>query len=379
MDFIDWCHHVLRTLEEQRFHPFLSDHELQNIIFGEAAKDPNFHFSDVRHGMFHALWTLRDAGLAEEGNHKKWKITPVGRQALSDPTEYWMGICQQEIDQEEAVILRLVNQLSPQYNASPECVWLKEVESDPILEAFAIDPPPMKSNEHMAQLRKYIYDLPDLLKDRGFLKTKGRPGYHNSITPTYQGVVWETRRGFTIDSAFIDGLVSEWETTNVEFKRELRLDTQEQKAEFAKDVLGLVTTKSSGRRYMIIGFEPKTRSYYGPPDSKVTQDRMEQLLANLTEPVVTIRYEVVDYKLGKAGKLEPIREAEKLPYRASQDVVIDAKGRKGLEKGRVYVRHGSQTEAPTDVELEALKEEGRRARGEEKLSAFTQTNSGADL
>ncbi len=369
MDFIDWCHHVLRTLEEQRFHSFLSDYELQRIIFGDAANDSNFHFSNVRHGMFHALWALRDAGLAEEGNHKKWKITPFGRQVLSDPTGYWMGICQQEIDEAEATILRLVNQLSPQYNATPECVWLKAVESDQILEAFSIDPPPHKTNEHMAELSKYLYDLPNLLKDRGFLKTKGRPGWHNSITPTYEGLVWETRGAFTIESAFIDDLVKDWETTNVEFKREVHLDNQEQKAEFAKDVLGLVTTKSSGRRYMIIGFDPKTRAYYGPPDSRITKDRMEQLLANLTEPVVIIRYEVVDYKLGKVGKLEPIREPEKLPYRASQDVVIDAKGKKGLEKGRVYVRHGSQTESPTPLELESLNEEGRRARGEEKQSA----------
>ena len=210
----------------------------------------------------------------------------------------------------------------------------------------------------------YIYDLPKLLEDRNFLKTRGLAGYQNYITPTYQGLVWGTRRGFTIESKFIDELVKEWETTNVDFKREISLRTKEQKAEFAKDVLGLATTKSSGRRFMIIGFHPKTRDYYAPPDTAVTQDQMEQILANLTSPAVNIRYEIVDYRAGKVGKLEIIREPEKLPYRASQDVIIDAKGRKGLEKDKVYVRHGSQTEAPTETELQALEEEGRRARGE---------------
>jgi hypothetical protein len=90
---------------------------------------------------------------------------------------------------------------------------------------------------------------------------------------------------------------------------------------------------------------------------------MEQVLANLTHPVVTIRYEIVDHRLGKVGKLEAIRKPEKLPYRASEDI-YDDKGKKRLEKEKVYVRHGSQTEAPTPDELQALEAEGRRARGE---------------
>jgi hypothetical protein len=35
MDFIDWYHHVLQTLEDERFNPHLSDHTLQNLLFGE--------------------------------------------------------------------------------------------------------------------------------------------------------------------------------------------------------------------------------------------------------------------------------------------------------------------------------------------------------
>lgn len=363
MDFIDWCHHVLQTLERERFHPHLSDHALQNILFGEVAQRPDFHSSDIRHGMFHALDELSAAGLAQPEKYRI-KIAPLGREVLSDPTEYWAAICEQEIDPEEEEILRLVNRLSPQQETDPECVWLKDVEATSLLAEFNVDPPPGKTNEHMAELRKYVYDLPRLLLERGFLKTRPLTGYSNRLKPTYRGLVWETRRGFTVESRFIDRLLGEWETTNVDFKREIGLDTKKQKAEFAKDVLGLATTKSSGRRYMIVGFDDKTRGYHAPPDPAVTQDRMERILADLTDPVVTIRYEVVDYRMGKVGKLEVIREPEKLPYQASKDVLIDEKGRKGLEQGKVYVRHGSQTETPTNAELEALEEEGRRARGE---------------
>ena len=360
MDFIDWCHHVLQTLERERFNPHLGDHELQDILFGEVAQQPEFHTSDARHGMFDALKALSNAGLAIEDNYK-WKITPLGREVLSDTTNYWTAICEQVLDPEEEKIMHLVCQLSPKQGVNPDHAWLEDVGRDPILAAFSIPQPPAKTNEHMDDLQKYLYDLPGLLADRNFLVTDGRAGYHNDLTPTYQGLVWGTRRGFTIESKFIDELVKEWETTNVDFKRELSLDTKKQKAEFAKDVLGLATTKSSERRYLIIGFDDRTRAYHAPPDSTVTQNRMEQILADLTDPVVTIRYAIVDYRLGKVGKLEVIREPEKLPYRASKDV-FDEAGKKRLEKDKVYVRHGSQTEAPTDAELAALEDEGRHAR-----------------
>jgi hypothetical protein len=363
MDFIDWCHHVLQTLERERFHSHLDEHELEHVLFGEIAQQPEFHTSNARQGMFDALKALSNAGLAAEDNYRL-KITPPGRKVLSDPTNYWSEICEQELDPEEEKILRLICQLSPQEGAGPDHAWLEYVGRDPILAAFNIPQPPANTDEHMDELQKYLYDLPELLADRNFLVTDGAAGYHNDIIPTYQGLVWATRRGFTVESKFIDELVKEWETTNIEFKREIGLDTKKQKAEFAKDVLGLATTKSSGRRYLIIGFDDKTREYYAPPDSAVTQNRIEHILADLTDPVVTIHYQIVDYRLGKVGKLEVVREPEKLPYRASQDVIIDEKGKKGLEKDKVYVRHGSQTEAPTDTELTALEEEGRRARGE---------------
>lgn len=278
--------------------------------------------------------------------------------------EYWTLICRQELDPEEQKMLNLVNTLSPQKGINPDHSWLKDVEAKNLLAFFDVPPPPMQSNEHRQQMSKYVYDLPKLLEDRGFMKTCGRTSYHNALKPTYQGLVWETRRGFTLESKLIDELVEEWETTNVDFKRELYLDTKKQKAEFAKDILGLATTKSSGRRYLIIGFDDKTREYFAPPDERVTQDRMERILADMTDPVVNIRYEVIDYRLGKVGKLEVYREADKLPYRASKDVIVDEKGRKGLEKDKVYVRHGSQTESPTDAELQVLEREGKSARGE---------------
>lgn len=55
MDFIDWCHVVLQTLEDERFNSHLSAGGLQNILFGDAAREPGFHASEARCGMFDAV------------------------------------------------------------------------------------------------------------------------------------------------------------------------------------------------------------------------------------------------------------------------------------------------------------------------------------
>lgn len=195
MEFINWCHHVLQTLEDEKFNSHLSTHALQNILFGEATQQSAFHTSDARHGMFHAITSLKEAGLAAEEPYRL-KITPLGREILLDPTDYWAAvICGQKLDPEEEALLQLVNKLSPQEGADPDHAWLKDVGRDDVLAAFNIAPPPMKSNEHHRELDKYIYQLPKLLESRHFLKTKGRPGYHNFLKPTYQGLVWGTRCG----------------------------------------------------------------------------------------------------------------------------------------------------------------------------------------
>ncbi len=87
-------------------------------------------------------------------------------------------------------------------------------------------------------------------------------------------------------SRWLDQLVSEWETTSVNFKRDLETKTADQKAELVKDVLGLANTQASGQRWMIIGFEDKTRVYRGPPNPKLNPDHLEHLLSQYTAPMV---------------------------------------------------------------------------------------------
>ena len=70
--------------------------------------------------------------------------------------------------------------------------------------------------------------------------------------------------------------------------------------------------------------------------------------------------EVLGYREGPVGGIEVLRDPKKLPYEVSRSVG-DCKR---IEKGKVFVRHGSQTEEPTAAELRALLQEGDRARSE---------------
>jgi len=75
-----------------------------------------------------------------------------------------------------------------------------------------------------------------------------------------------------------------------------------------------------------------------------------------------IRYDIVEHYHGPVGRLHILRDSAKLPYRVAKSVGHE----KRIEKGQIFVRHGSLTEEPTDEELQALLEEGERARSKSR-------------
>ena len=77
-----------------------------------------------------------------------------------------------------------------------------------------------------------------------------------------------------------------------------------------------------------------------------------------TTLIVDVRYEVVDYRDGPVGMLEVLRYPRKLPYSVARSIG----DRKRIEQGDIFVRHGSQVEKPTSLELQALQDEGDQAR-----------------
>lgn len=196
------------------------------------------------------------------------------------------------------------------------------------------------------------------LEDAGLARgVRAGGGFIHGLAPTYGGFVRVTQQEPTAIRELVSGLVPEWETTTVEFKREIPLAKANQKAEFVKNLCALATTKASGaRRYLVIGFDPKSHAFVQSVDPTLTQDRIEQLLNAHADPRPDVRLYTAPYEQGQVGVILVARDPARVPYRLRPAATAFFGGRD------VFVRHGSQVEAPTDAELRDLIDEGRRAR-----------------
>lgn len=358
MDFVDWCGLVLqqciqatKTSENARLIG-VSQYEVAAALCAaigttDYSKLPDFTETTFYGGLIAALGQLTAQGLLEHARYQfYWRVTRYGRELANDPLPLWLQICHNSLDEEYEELLRVVNRLSPQ--TEPDHVWLQDIRPEALFAELSWD-------KDIKRLWRVSRDL----NDEGFILGRFWSGGECELRATYQGLVWETRRGLTVISRFIDNLVAEWETTSVEFKREVYLDTADQKAEFIKDVLALANTRVSGRHWLIVGFDNNTHSYARAPDPKVTQDRIERIIANHTSPCVDVKYEVVEYQAGPVGLLEVLRDPKKVPYRVAKTITGD---KKSIVEGTVFVRHNTIAEPPTPAEELALQEEGDRAR-----------------
>jgi len=357
MDFVDWSGFVLSKLIEARnrntsldTRNFGVDEKLlaQTIFGDEFISRTDFRETAQFRGLQNAIRELENNLLIEKYHSLRWwKATNVGRKLAKDITPLWQNICQEELEADQEQLLCLINQLSPSHGEDHVC--LASISHETLL-------------SHL-QWPEGIQRLSFVAQDLEQLRLIGCREYFGSLTAwaTYRGLVWETRRGLTFESMFIDDLVKDWETTSVEFKSDVSTETAGQIAEFIRDVLSLATTKASGLRWMIIGFDDDTHDYIGSPNPKLTQNHIEQLLQEYTKPMVQVQYQIVDHRKGPVGKLEMFRDATHLPYKVAKSLGSQRDTRR-IREGDIYVRHGSQVQPPTPEELQALQEEGDQAR-----------------
>ena len=354
MDFVDWCGAVLsQLLELFRSNPTLrsigvDETTLVNAMFGDNAMDtPGFRGSSRHEAVIQAVAGLEAAGLvADRGLGPFVQPTQTARELAGDLTAVWEHICASKLDPEEEELLKLVNRLSPRGGES--YAWLEDISHRALLSELT-----------WPQGLELVWPVAEDLSKRGFIGALFTFGPNITVSATYRGLVWETKRGFTLESRRIDALVAEGETTSVDLKRELHLDTADQKAEFIKDALALANTQASGPRLLLIGFDDKARTNFGPPDPRVTSNRIEQILARYTEPVIEVRYSVIDYRSGAVGQVQVLRDPRQLPYQVKQSIGE----KKRIEAGDVFVRHGTQVEHPRPVSWR-LSKQRVTARGE---------------
>lgn len=348
MDYVTWCDLVLTSLVGA------CQATVQGRLIGVNFRDLARIIGDSRGTnqayemeVYDALSHLRQIGMAEPTQRTPhyWKPTSEGRHAAEDVTRLWEAACNRRVDLDHLPTLRAVNRLSPV--SHDDHAFVEWVAGEVIVAESGPSEPDI------------LHGFASEMAAEGLIERDSAVGRLPKLRATYLGLVWETRQGYTQEARFIDQLAEEWETTSVDFKRELELRTNDHKAEFVKDVLSLANTQASGRRWMVIGFDDKTRAYHAPPDPKLTQNRFEQVLSRYTAPVVTLHYKTPQYRAhGLVGLLEVLRNPQHLPYRIARSLTGE---KRTVVEGQVFVRHGSQVEPATERELKALVAEAERA------------------
>lgn len=297
--------------------------------------------------LHETLLDLEDMGLVELPTQRTVRLSQEGRKFPDASFQSaWPSIFRIFIDEDQTRFLTEVVELS--MTEADEYSMVRWVDLEDVEAAFG------RNWDRDAILR--TSSIARSLHELGLARFRGVLG-GGTIRPTYAGVVRTTRIEPTESYELISRLVVEGETTNVDFKRELNLKRDREKAEFVRDILALGNTKSSGERFLLIGLDDEGEPHESPVDGAITQERLEQILQSYAEPWPTIRYRSTQWQATTVGIVQVSREPQKIPYLPTRTL-------SKLVEGEVYVRHGSHTEPATPAERESLIAEGKRARGE---------------
>jgi Putative DNA-binding domain len=352
MKYVDWVQRVLQATGEltradaqARLVGVPWDQVLSRLGGPSDASSPAFHESPEFEALGDAVKDLDRLGLVEPGSvGSLWvRLTQDGRRlAVQSLRSIWPEIFAIYLDDEQLPFLGQAIALSEDRQAG-----YARVDWVPWQKVFDALGWPTSDNSP-------AYDITAQLEEAGCLARRAALGGRIDMYPTYVGIVRATEQVQTELQQLVTDLLPEWETTNVEFKRQLDLATKANKAEFIRDILALATTKSSGERFLIVGFDDKTHQFVQSVDPAITQNQLEQILNTYAVPAPQIRYHRVAWDRGEIGVIKVLRDPAKVPYRVTKTLAH-------ISKRDVYVRHGSQVEPPTPAELAALEAEGKAA------------------
>lgn len=352
-DYVEWVSRVMegvvRAWQDSDANTKLIGVSIHEIVpalgFQVDTRYSDFNRTKMAEAIQDALRDLVRMELLDVESGRYYKLTHEGSKfPKADLSTAWGQITGVYVDEEQLTFLKKVAEIGQEVYDTHVCV--KDLTAQQIFEVLGWP----WDDEGSAK----GYLLTKTLADLGMIEQHAYLGGHIDVVPTYVGIVRATREAESRWSKTVHELVEDWETTNVEFKRELNLGRDKEKAEFVRDILGLATTRSSGRRFLVIGFDDKTRTFAQPVDPGIMQERLEQILHAYCEPVPRIKYQTVPWTGGDLGIIEVFRNAGDIPYRVKKNLG----GKGGIKVGGIYVRHGSHTEAPTQRELEDLLREG---------------------
>ena len=352
MDYLDWIERVLHASAEA----IRGDHNarLIGVPVWEVAKrldlgvdpmGPDFHGSDERLAILDALDDLEQLGLAEDSDGFLVKLSDEGRKgATASLRPSWPTLFQQvRLDDEMRKFLAAAvtrSEVRREHFAKMDHTTAMEVFEDlgwpwDISHAIALT--------QSLEAKSCLHAWP----------TMGGPV---TMRVTYVGVVAGTQEEKSQDQQLLSDLLADWETTTVDFKRELNLDSPTAKLEFAHDVLTLANVQGRQRRALVIGFDPKTRAPTKSLDSKNTQDRLEDVVNdNAIGQRPGVRLRTIPWHGVTVGLIEIVRDAGALPYRAG----VKLKEKYGAD---ILIRRGTHSAIADADEIADLEAEAARAR-----------------
>lgn len=344
--YVDWVEQVLKGLMDA----VAADPAARTV--GVAELKLQQRLVDQQDATGPGMEALRDAVrdlecLGLSSRRGNWiELTQAGRElAAGSLRVLWAEIMDIYVDNEQLAFLQACVRLCEERHSA--FALLREVTWEPVTEALGWVNPEFD----------LVFDIARKLDEAGLLSARRALGQRIDVYPTYAGVVRATEGAQAALRQLVADLLPDWETTTVEFKRQVNLKRDKEKAEFVRDVLALATTKASGRRWLVIGFDNNTHQFTDSVDPAITQDRLEDILNAYANPAPQIQYQPVQWNGGDIGLLEVFRNPIHIPYRVTRSLAH-------ISVGDAYVRHGSHVEPPTPAESADLDAEGRSARGQ---------------
>lgn len=346
MKYVDWVEQVLRAamIVFDAGDGFATS---ERAIAGQLGLNPD---DDAVSSAFdHAIPELGRLGLLIVVDRTEIRPTQEGRRAAAEGLRtIWAGLPRSYLDSQQSDFLAKLCELTEQRRA--DFADVVPVEGDDVLVALGQAPD-----------RGDAYNVIAALSSVGLVDDSEMGMGTFPVVPTYAGLVMATEIVASDAQALVLRLLADWETTNVDFKRDLHLDSNDDKAEFVRDVLALGDTQVTGSRYLVTGFDDKTRQFTTTVDPKVTANRIEDVLNAYTIPPVTVRYVTFPWidGTGDVGLLEVIRDRTKVPYRVAKNL---AGSKHRISKGQVFVRHNSHVAEATPQEVADLEAEAQWAK-----------------
>ena len=154
-------------------------------------------------------------------------------------------------------------------------------------------------------------------------------------------------------------LLSREEGEKLDFKACLKLCTESDKKELAKDVTAIANSKG-GRGHIIYGVEDKTKRILGIDKTPFHEEQIQQIIYNRTDPPVPVQVDFIEYE-GKDLAVITIFKSRHAPHQV-------------IQNGAFYIRRGSTTDHLRRAELASILQEN----GLLSYETVVRTNLGLD-